>query len=90
MLNYTKIGMPGVKFKVVPFWNLLLAQSCKGICKRFEAPTVQNKLRYSTGQKRCSYCNCFFITEKLACMCCKTRLRIKSRNRKTRNKILNP
>ena len=67
-----------------------MVQVCKGICVRYEAPTVPNSLRYKIGDKRCTICDCFFITKELLCICCNTRLRNGPRNRKQRAKLRVP
>jgi len=61
-----------------------MATICIGVCERYKAPTAPNSLRYSTGQKRCNYCACYFITSNLRCICCKTQLRTKTHNGKKR------
>jgi len=58
-----------------------MVQVCKGICNRYEAPSMPNYLRYK-GCKRCTMCDCYFITEELTCICCQARLRNKARSRK--------
>lgn len=72
-----------------------MAQVCSGFCYRLKKETFTQKffkfskfipgnLRYSNGQKWCTLCAQFIITEKFICPCCKTRLRSKRRN-KNRN-----
>jgi len=55
-----------------------------GICKRYEAPSIPNTLRYKSGDKRCMLCGCFFITTEIRCICCKGRLRNGPRHKKHR------
>jgi len=52
----------------------IMAQTCNGLCERLKTSSIKNKLRYSTGQKRCSLCAHYFSTEEIRCPCCKTRL----------------
>ncbi len=58
---------------------------CSGICKEHKAPKLLSYLRYGAGQKRCTLCDCYFVTDKMRCMCCSTKLRNKSRSRKRRD-----
>ena len=55
---------------------------CKGVCIRHKAPMMANSLRYSTGQRRCTQCDIFFITDNTNCVCCSSRLRYKSHSKK--------
>lgn len=59
-----------------------MGQTCNGICHSLKADSFTNKLRYKIGQKWCSLCALFFITEENSCPCCKTRLRTKPRSKK--------
>ena len=59
-----------------------MVQVCKGICKRHEAPSIPNFMRYISGQKRCTLCSCFFVTTKITCICCMTKLRNGPRSKK--------
>ena len=56
-----------------------MAQTCRGLCSRFSPGSLAGNLRYKIGQKWCSLCALFFMTEEIMCPCCKTRLRSKSR-----------
>ena len=58
-----------------------MAQICIGLCERLKSPPMKNRLRYRSGQKRCSLCANYFHTENPRCPCCKTRLRSKVRSR---------
>ena len=62
-----------------------MAQTCIGLCERLKTIPTKNNLRYKTGQKRCSLCAHYFYTEDPRCPCCKTRLRVKPRNRNRKN-----
>ncbi len=59
-----------------------MAQTCKGVCERQKPVSFTNNLRYKTGQKWCSLCALFLLTEENTCPCCKTRLRTKARSKK--------
>ena len=59
-----------------------MAQTCKGLCIRFKPSSFAGNLRYKIGQKWCSLCALFFITEEVMCPCCRTRLRSKPRSKK--------
>lgn len=65
-----------------------MTANCVGICERYKAPSAHYALRYSTGQKRCNHCDCFFITTNLRCICCKTQLRTKTHNGKRHKNII--
>ena len=58
----------------------LMARSCRGVCCQFEGKSVRNGLRYSLGQKRCTFCGLFMDTESIRCPCCSAILRTKSRS----------
>ena len=49
---------------------------CKSICSRFEIKTAF-KQRYAAGQRFCSVCEVFLVSENLRCLCCNTILRSK-------------
>ena len=77
-----------------------MAQTCSGYCDRLKKESKAEKLkkfskflpgnlRYSNGQKWCSLCAQYIITESYLCPCCKTRLRSNRRN-KNRKKIMAP
>ncbi|HUU47511.1 MAG TPA: hypothetical protein VMW55_01885 [Nitrosopumilaceae archaeon] len=59
-----------------------MAQTCNGLCERLKPKGLSNNLRYTSGQKWCSLCGLFQITEKYVCQCCKTRLRSKPRSKR--------
>ncbi|PIN97967.1 MAG: hypothetical protein COU45_00085 [Nitrosopumilus sp. CG10_big_fil_rev_8_21_14_0_10_33_7] len=58
-----------------------MAQTCSGICTRLKSDSIPNASRYSSGQKWCSLCAFFFLTNDHICSCCKTRLRSKRRSK---------
>ena len=57
---------------------------CKGLCLRYK---VKNSMfannRYILGQKRCQSCTIYIKYEGRFCPCCGTRLRTRSRIKKT-------
>ena len=59
-----------------------MAQTCKGLCERQKPIPFTNNLRYKIGQKWCSLCALFLLTEENTCPCCKTKLRTKARSKK--------
>ena len=60
-----------------------MGQVCYGLCERqIKSTPIRNNMRYKMGQKRCSLCASFFITNENRCPCCKTRLRVKPRTKK--------
>lgn len=59
-----------------------MATSCKGTCENFRAESVQNKVRYVLGHKRCSYCSIFLQVEGVRCPCCGAKMRSKARHKK--------
>ena len=74
-----------------------MTQVCSGFCDRFKKESKIEKikkfskflpgnLRYANGQKWCTLCAQYIITEAYVCPCCKTRLRSNRRN-KNRKKI---
>ena len=56
-----------------------MGQMCKGVCIRYKGPRIQISKRYESGQKRCSYCDLFILTEAIRCPCCGVTLRTKPR-----------
>ena len=58
-----------------------MAQTCKGLCSRLKPKSIVGNLRYKIGQKWCSLCALFFLTDEVMCPCCKTRLRSKPRSK---------
>ncbi len=56
-----------------------MGQMCKGVCIEYIGPRMQNGKRYGSGQKRCSYCELFILTDEVRCPCCGVILRTKSR-----------
>ena len=59
-----------------------MGQTCHGLCERLKSISIRNSLRYTMGQKRCSLCAHFFITDEIRCPCCSALLRTKPRNKK--------
>ncbi|MDH3278338.1 MAG: hypothetical protein OEM21_09610 [Nitrosopumilus sp.] len=59
-----------------------MVQTCSGVCERMKTQGLSNKLRYASGQKWCSLCALFLVTERTVCQCCKTRLRSKPRSKR--------
>ncbi|MDH3360864.1 MAG: hypothetical protein OEW86_03875 [Nitrosopumilus sp.] len=59
-----------------------MGQVCTGLCSRFKPTGFRNNLRYKIGQKWCSLCALFFMTQQNTCPCCKTRLRSSPRSKK--------
>lgn len=66
--------------------------NCKGICIDFKIKTHGPKDggRYENGQKRCSICNIFIKWSGIRCPCCGTALRMKPKNSKKRQQLVNP
>ncbi len=56
-----------------------MGQMCKGVCIEYIGPRMQNGKKYGSGQKRCSYCELFILTDEVRCPCCGVILRTKSR-----------
>lgn len=52
---------------------------CKGVCQKFVAKTISGRTRYESGQKRCSQCSVFMISQDVRCPCCQTKFRLRSR-----------
>lgn len=59
-----------------------MGRTCKGLCMRYRAEPVSNKMRYEIGQKHCTFCGLFLKLEETRCICCKAVLRTKSRSKK--------
>jgi len=59
-----------------------MAQVCNGLCNRLKPIPLTNDLRYEMGQKWCTECALFLVTEEYGCPCCKTRLRSKAKRKK--------
>lgn len=60
----------------------MMGRTCSGICIRYQAESVSNKLRYEIGHKRCTFCGIFLKIDEPRCICCKAVLRTKSRGKK--------
>ena len=61
--------------------------TCKGICVRYKAQKPVGTGRYASGQRRCQICEIFIKWEGLWCPCCKYRLRTKSRNKESKERL---
>lgn len=65
---------------------------CKGICYRFAAKKPHGGYRFAAGQRPCSVCGIFVdsIPNGLfRCPCCNNKLRLTSRNAKSRKNRFN-
>jgi len=58
---------------------------CKGICSHFKSRHMNGNSRYGNGQKRCTHCSIFIISQDLRCPCCQTKLRLRSRSNNQKN-----
>jgi hypothetical protein len=58
-----------------------MAQTCKVACERQKSVSFTNNLRYKIGQKWCSWCALFLLTEENTCPCCKTGFRTKAKSK---------
>ncbi len=56
-----------------------MVASCTDTCLRLKVVPPYGEPKYSNGRKFCKFCNCFFVTDKNRCDCCKVRLRNKAR-----------
>lgn len=59
---------------------------CKGICYRFAAKKPLGGYRFAVGQRPCSVCGIFVdsLLIGVRCPCCNNKLRLNSRNAKSR------
>jgi hypothetical protein len=59
---------------------------CKGICYRFAAKKPLGGYRFAVGQRPCSVCGIFVdsLLNGIRCPCCNNKLRLNSRNAKSR------
>ncbi|CUR52087.1 conserved protein of unknown function [Nitrosotalea devaniterrae] len=59
---------------------------CKGVCYRFAAKKPLGGFRFAAGQRPCSVCGIFVDSLSLGvrCPCCNNKLRLNSRNAKSR------
>ena len=59
---------------------------CKGICYRFAAKKPLGGYRFAVGQRPCSVCGIFVdsLLNGIRCPCCNNKLRLASRNKKSR------
>ncbi len=64
--------------------------TCHGLCERLKSTSIRTNLRYNMGRKRCSLCALFFVTDENRCPCCKTKLRVKPRNKKRKLRNMEP
>jgi hypothetical protein len=64
---------------------------CKGICYRFAAKKPLGGYRFAVGQRPCSVCGIFVdsLSIGIRCPCCKNKLRLNSRNSKSRKNRFN-
>ncbi|MGB9124009.1 MAG: hypothetical protein WCC55_00470 [Nitrosotalea sp.] len=64
---------------------------CKGICYRFAAKKPLGGYRFAVGQRPCSVCGIFIdsLASGIRCPCCNNKLRLNSRNAKSRKNRLN-
>jgi hypothetical protein len=66
---------------------------CKGICYRFAAKKPLGGFRFAVGQRPCSVCGIFVdsLSTGIRCPCCNNKLRLNSRNARSRkNRFLLP
>ena len=65
---------------------------CKGICYRFAAKKPSDGYRFAAGQRPCSICGIFVDVNLYSvhrCPCCNNKLRLTSRNAKSRKNRFN-
>jgi hypothetical protein len=64
---------------------------CKGICYRFAAKKPLGGYRFAVGQRPCSVCGIFVdsLSSGIRCPCCNNKLRLNSRNTKSRKNRFN-
>ena len=64
---------------------------CKGICYRFAAKKPLGGYRFAVGQRPCSICGIFVdsLSIGMRCPCCNNKLRLNSRNAKSRKNRFN-
>jgi hypothetical protein len=64
---------------------------CKGICYRFAAKKPLGGYRFRAGQRPCSICGIFvdLVSHGIRCPCCNNKLRLNSRNAKSRKSRFN-
>ena len=64
---------------------------CKGICYRFAAKKPLGGFRFAVGQRPCSVCGIFIdsLSSGIRCPCCNNKLRLNSRNAKSRKNRFN-
>ena len=64
---------------------------CKGICYRFAAKKPLGGYRFAVGQRPCSICGIFVdsLSIGIRCPCCNNKLRLNSRNARSRKNRLN-
>jgi len=48
-----------------------MGASCKGTCRLSEKIKIPNSHKYEYGLKRCSWCEVWFNTDEIRCLCCK-------------------
>lgn len=64
---------------------------CKGICYRFAAKKPLGGFRFAVGQRPCSVCGIFVdsLSSGIRCPCCNNKLRLNSRNTRSRKNRFN-
>jgi len=61
--------------------------SCKGICNRYKTGKNSDGSWYGNGKKRCNVCEIFIKHDTSFCPCCGFRLRSKSRNKESKERM---
>ncbi|MGI0047281.1 MAG: hypothetical protein ACREBB_08845 [Nitrosotalea sp.] len=89
-IGVTSILVYGIFFDVTRKGDLFMR--CKGICDRFAAKKPYGGFRFLAGQRPCSVCGIFIdisLNPLHRCPCCNNKLRLSSRNAKSRKNRLN-
>lgn len=60
--------------------------ACRDLCLRLKSAPTGRVSEYDVGKRFCRRCHCFFLTERLYCQCCGSRLRYKPRDHNAREK----
>jgi len=61
--------------------------ACKGVCIRYKTGKNPDGSRYGNGVQRCSACEIFIKWYEQFCPCCGFRLRTKSRNKGSKERM---
>jgi hypothetical protein len=61
--------------------------TCKGICIQYKTGKNPDGSRYGNGKKRCQVCEIFIKCNSCFCPCCGYRLRIRSRNKGSKERM---